>query len=57
MLEIVFFLILAAIPFVGLLCWLDWLIKQSQLNEKRKERRGFEVKLTTGEPPVPQNKK
>jgi hypothetical protein len=62
MLSIILMLMFAAVPFVLLLWWLDTLIKRAQQREKNHwyrnppGPRGFEVKLTTGEPPVPQKK-
>ena len=53
MLEILFFLLAVAVPVVGLMWWLDTKIKRSQRELARQERRGFEVKIGTGQPPVP----
>jgi len=52
MLQIIFFLLAAAVPVVGLMWWLDTLIKRSQAQAPG-ERRGFEVKLGAGQFPVP----
>jgi len=60
MLQVILTLMAAAVPFVLLLWWLDTLIKRSQRKHEQAgyqpplERRGFEVKLNTGEPPVAQ---
>jgi hypothetical protein len=55
MLEILFFLLLAAVPVVGLMWWLDRLIKRSQGRSPSSPQRGFEVKIGAGQFPVPPN--
>ncbi len=65
MLQIILFLMACAVPFVLLLWWLETLIKRAQRKQESKwfrdisgpGPRGFEVKLTTGEPPVSREKK
>jgi len=43
MLQIMFFLLAVAVPVVGLMWWLDTLIKRSQGRSPPPPQRGFEV--------------
>ena len=53
MLEIIWFLVLAAVPVLGVMRWLDTLIKRSQGRSPPPPQRGFEVKIGTGQMPLP----
>jgi len=53
MLEIIWFLVLAAVPVLGVMWWLDTLIKRSQARPPSPPQRGFEVKIGAGQIPAP----
>ena len=53
MLEIIWYLLLAAVPVLGVMWWLDTLIKRSQGNPPPPPQRGFEVMTGAGQYPTP----